>query len=198
MSKHVMALLPLMVLTVSAYSQTSGDSNCSLTATNAPTVRGLRLGMTTDQLQAVFPGSLKRKEIRDALKKAQATTNIEPVYLSFDPALDSGKEQFAGVDSVSAGLLNGRVVDFTVLYGGATWSAVDGWVAKLAEAFKLPGAQSWKVGPSETPNKVLVCDGIAIEAAVLGGGASIRILHKTMQSDLANAAEEKRRREMKP
>jgi hypothetical protein len=192
-----MTLLTLILLTAPAYSQTR-DSMCRLTAENAPTVRGLRLGMTPDQLQALFPAGAKRKEIRDAYQKAQATTDIEPVYLTFDPAVDSGKEQFTGVDSVTVGLLNGKVVDFAVLYGGATWGAIDVWVAKLVETFKLPDAQSWTVGPSETPNKVLSCDGIEIEASVQGGSASIRILLKGMRPDRANAAEEKRRREMKP
>lgn len=201
MNKRVLALFTLMVLTVSAYSQTPGSSKCSLTATNAPSVRGLRLGMSTDELLALFPGSAKRKEMAADVEKAKAAAGGEPGYLSFYPATDSGQEQFAGVDSVSAGLLNGQVADFTVVYGGATWSAIDGWVAKLSETFKLPGAQGWVTGPSETPNRVLQCEGITIEAAIQGGSASIRILKteilKAMQ-DRTYAAEEKKRREMKP
>jgi hypothetical protein len=157
--------------------------------------------MSTADLLALFPGSAKRKEIMAAVEKAKAAPAGEPVYLSFYPATDAGKEQFAGVDSVSAGLLSGRVADLSVVYGGATWSNIDDWVAKLSETFNLPAAQSWVVGPSENPNKVLRCDGITIEAAIQGGSASIRILSaeilKAIQ-DRTSAAEERKRREIKP
>lgn len=201
MIRRVMALFTLMVLTVSAYSQTPGNAGCSLTAADAPSVRGLRLGMSAGDLLALFPGSAKRREMMGAVEKAKAASGGELVYLSFYPATDSGKEQFAGVDSVSTGLINGQVADFTVVYGAATWSAIDDWVAKLSETFKLPAAQSWVAGPSEAPNKVLLCNGILIEAAIQGGSASMRILSmevlKVIQ-DRTTAAEEKKRREMKP
>lgn len=200
MSKRVMGLFTLMVLTVSAYSQTPSNYRCSLTAATAPSVRGLRLGMSTDELLALFPSSTKRKDIREALEKAKAATASEPVYLSFEPARDSGKEQFVGVDSVSAGLLKGRVTDFGVVYVGATWT-IDEWVAKLSESFGLPAPSDWVQGPSENPNKVLKCDAIVIEAAIQGGSASIRILNPEAlkgTGDRANAADEKRRRETKP
>ena len=198
--KHVLTLLTLISLTVSADAQTP-ESNCRLTAADAPTVRGLRLGTSTDDLLALFPAGAKRNEVKGAVAKAKSTGGGEVVFLSFYPATDSGKEQFAGVESVSAGLLNGRVADFTVLYGGVTWSAVDDWVAKLAETFKLPAAQTWMAGPNETPNKILRCDGIAIEAAIQGGSASIRVSSAEalkIMSDRANASDERKRREMKP
>ncbi len=200
MSKRVMTLLTLMVLTVSAYSQTPGDSKCSLTATNAPSVRGLRLGMSTDELLALFPNSTKRKNIKDALDKAKAATTTEPVYLVFDPVRDSVKEQFAGVDSVSAGLFKGKVVDFGLGYVGAQWT-IGEWVAKLSESFALPAQSAWRAGPSENPNQVLMCNGMEIEAATQAGSATIRIRDTEAlrgAGDRANAADQKRRQEMKP
>jgi hypothetical protein len=206
MSNHVMALFTLVFVTILGGSQALSQSRCNLTKDNSPSVRGLRLGMSTEQLLALFPGSAKRwakepKTMRDAREKAMAATSNEPVYLSFDPATDAAKEQFAGVDSVSAGLYSGWVIDFNVLYVGASWRTIDEWVAKLSETFKLPGAQDWVVGPSETPNKVLKCAGIEIEAAIQGGSASIRIRNtewlKAME-ERATAAEEKKRRDVKP
>lgn len=205
MNKRTMVLSTLVFVMLSAYSQALSQSKCSLTKDNSPSVRGLRLGMSTEQLLALFPGSTKRwakepKEIRAARDKAMATTSNEPVYLSLDPT-DAAKEQFAGVESVSAGLYTGWVIDFSVLYVGATWRTIDEWVAKLSETFKLPGAQDWGVGPSENPHKVLKCAGIEIEAAIQGGSASIRIrntdVFKAMEES-TTAAEEKKRREIKP
>ncbi len=206
MRNRVMALFTLVFVTILGSSQALSQSRCDFTKDNSPSVRGLRLGLTTQQLLALFPGSAKRwakepKEIRVAREQAMAATSNEPGYLSFDPATDAAKDQFAGVDSVSAGLYKGWVIDFNVLYGGATWRTIDEWVAKLSETFKLPGAQDWVVGPSENPNKVLKCNGIEIEAAIQGGSASIRIRNtdffKAMEES-KTAAEEKRRREIKP
>ncbi|HSF24114.1 MAG TPA: hypothetical protein VLE20_07800 [Blastocatellia bacterium] len=200
MSKIVRAFVTLMFVALSAYSQTPGQSRCTLTEATSPNVRGLRLGMSTDQLLALFPGSTKRKEITEALAKAKTATSSEPLYLSLDPARDAVKDHFAGVDSVSAGLLNGRVVDFGAVYVGAAWT-IDAWVAKLSESFGLPPLSAWVPGPSESPNRVLTCDGVVIEAATQGGSASIRIRNTEAlkgNEDQVNAAQEKRRRETKP
>lgn len=205
MSNRVMALLTLVFVMILLSSQALSQSRCNLTKDNSPSVRGLRLGMSTEQLLALFPGSAKRwakdpKTIRDAREKAMAATRNEPAYLSFDPA-DAAKEQFADVDSVSAVLYTGWVVDFSIVYVGATWRTIDEWVATVSETFKLPGAQDWVVGSSENPHKVLKCNGIEIEAGIQGGSASIRIRNtdwlKAME-DRTTAAEEKKRRDVKP
>ncbi|MEK6409105.1 MAG: hypothetical protein AABN34_19450 [Acidobacteriota bacterium] len=206
MNKRAMAFFMLVFVTLSANSQALSQSKCSLTKDNSPSVRGLRLGMSTEQLLALFPGSATRwakepKTMRDARERAMAATSNETAYLSFDPATDAAKEPFAGVDSVSAGLYSGRVIDFSVLYLDATFRTIDEWVAKLSETFKLPGAQDWVVGSSENPHRVLKCAGIEIEAAIQGGSASIRLrntdVFKAMQ-EFTTAAEEKKRREIKP
>jgi hypothetical protein len=206
MNKLVSVSLTLVFVTIFGSSQALSQSRCSLTKDNSPTVRGLRLGMSTEQLLALFPGSAKRwakdpKKMRDAREKALADNSGEPVYLSFDPATDAGREQFANVDSVSAALYTGRVVDLNLVYVGATWRTIDEWVATISETFKLPGAQDWVVGPTENPHRVLKCNGIEIEAGIQGGSASIRIRNvewlKAMEERTATA-EEKKRREIKP
>jgi hypothetical protein len=182
MNKVVTALLAtafiIAPVRVQAVCQPIAQSRCNLSEANFPSVRGVRLGVTAEQLLALFPGASKRKEIKDALERAKTSTN-EAVYLGFDPA-DGSKEQFAGVDSISAGLHRSRVADFTVMYGGQIWTSIDEWVSKLSETLGLPGLQYWVPGPSENPNKVLKCSGIEIEAALQGGSASIRIRNTSM------------------
>ena len=205
MNKLAIAFVALAFVTVTAISQASNPRparpKCNLTEATAPSVRGLRLGMSTQQLLASFPGSSKRREMKDAVEKAKAATGNEAAYLVFDPATDGDPQQFGGVESVSAGLNKGRVIDLTIQYGGATWRGIDEWVAKLSESLKLQGAGDWTVGPSENPNKVLRCEGIEIEAAIQGGGSSIRIRNTEYvkaDAERANAVEEKKRREIKP
>ena len=204
MNKLAIAFVALAFVTITAISQASNPRparpKCNLTEATAPRVRGLRLGMSTQQLLALFPGSSKRREMKDAVEKAKAATGNEAAYLVFDPATEGDAKQFGGVVAVSAGVNKGRVIDFSIQYGGATWRDVDEWVAKLSESLKLQGAGDWTVGPSENPNKVLRCEGIEIEAAIQGGGSSIRIRNMEDGKAVAdrNAADEKQRREIKP
>ena len=157
--------------------------------------------MTIEQLLALFPGSTKRREIRDALERLKGSGKEETARLTFDAANDAGGDGFAGVDSVAVGVNRGRVTEFTVSYVGATWRSVDEWIDKLSEPLKLPAARRWVVGPSENPNKILKCNGIEIEAAIQGGGASIAIrnIEYVKSGDHhRNPAEEKKRRDFKP
>jgi len=205
MNKLAIAFVALAFVTVTAISQASNPQparpKCNLTEATAPSVRGLRLGMSTQQLLALFPGSSKRREMKDAVEKAKAATGNEASYLAFDPATDGDAKQFGGVESVSAGVNKGRVIDLSIQYGGATWKDIDEWVAKLSEALKLQGPGDWTVGPNENPNKVLRCEGIEIEAAIQGGGSSIRMTNTEYFNGVlerAKAAEDKKRREIKP
>ena len=201
MSKRFITFLALSLLVIGVCGQASpGQSRCNLTEATSPAVRGVRLGMSTADLLALVPGSSKRKEMRDALETARAASS-EVVYLSFDPSTDATGDRFAGVESVGAGIYRGRVADFTVVYGGATWRTIDEWVAKLAESFNLPGGQEWAEGPSENPNKVLRCGGIEIEAAIQGGSSSIKVRNTEPLKDAQERArtdEERRRRTFKP
>ena len=201
MKKLAIAFFTVGFMTMSAYSQATTQPGCSLTEATSPGIRGLRLGMTTQQVLALFPGSTKRREIKDALEKARATTRDEAVYLVFDPATDAGTGDFADVGSVSAGLHKGKVMDLGIQYVGPPWGTIDEWIAKLSEAFQLPGAQSWKAGPNEAPNRVLKCNGIEIEAVIQGGGGSVRLRNTDLFKEIeerAKAAEEKKRRDFKP
>ena len=205
MNKNTVALISIIVVTISLTSNAAThkptQTRCALTEATAPSVRGLRLGMTTDELLALFPGIAKKKELKSVIEQAKSTNAVEAAYLGFDPATDGDAQRFAGVDSVSAGVYRGRVIDFSVQYGGATWTDVDQWIARLSETFPALSAKSWIAGPNEAPTKVLNCDGIVIEASILGGGASVRMRSSAYIQGIeerAKAAEEKKRQATKP
>lgn len=195
MNKAVVTFFSLALITIPVHvtNQSVAQSRCGLTEATAPEVHGIKLGSSVDQVVALFPNSTRSKEMKDAIAKAKAADASEIVYVGFDAG--------AGVDSISVGFGRGRVVDFAVAYGGVTWRNVDEWVTKLAETLKLPGVQEWTTGPNETPNKVLRCSGVEIEAAILGGGSQIRVRNTQFgkaMDDRNAAAEEKKRREFKP
>jgi hypothetical protein len=157
--------------------------------------------MSAEQLLALFPGITKKREMKDAIEKAKSTAGGEAVYFGFDPATDGDAQLFVGVTSVSAAVYKARVVEFTIQYGDATWRNIDEWVTKLSETLVLPGKNDWVTGASESPNKVLRCNGIEIEAGIQGGSASIRVTNtayiKAMEEQV-RAAEENKRRQVKP
>lgn len=205
MKRIVISFFTLALTMIPAYPQMmihqAAQSDCALSAANSPTVRGIRLGMTLQQVLALFPGSSKRQEIRSALDRAKAAAGNEAVYLLFYPATDGGGERLAGVDSILVGVYKDQVVDFSVSYVGPTWNTVDDWIEKLAETLGLPRSRAWAAGPSENPNKILKCKGVEIEAAVQGGGGSIRVRNtetNTGTTDRRDVGEEKKRREFKP
>lgn len=204
MKRMVIGFCIIVVTLIPAYAEVTGEpqaQGCSLTEATAPAVRGIRLGMSVDQLVGLFPGSAKRREMREALEKAKSSTSNEPVVLLFDPAADAGGERFAGVDSVSATVYKGRAIAFHVIYVGTTWRTIDEWVEKVAQSYGLPAAARWETGPNENPSRVLGCSGVEIEAAIQGGGSSISIRNKEALKGMAerlNAADERKRREFKP
>ena len=156
--------------------------------------------MSTEQFVALFPASVKRKEMKDIIEKAKAAKSSETVFISFDPAVDTNKGQFAGVGTVTAGIYKGRVIDFSILYVGSEWGNIDEWIEKLATSFNLPGARDWEVGSNESPNKVLRCNGLEIEGAIQGGSASIKVRNTEYLKGAEERADaqEKKRRDFKP
>jgi hypothetical protein len=203
MNRIVIAIFALALITHSAYaqqpSQPQPQSECGLTAATSPGVRGIRLGMSTEQLLALFPGSTKRRDFKETLERAKAAGSEETARLSFDATADGGGDAFSGVDSVSVVVYKGRVTEFTVSYAGPTWRNVDEWIGKLSESLKLPGVRKWAAGPSENPNKILKCNGVEIEGAIQGGGGSITVRNTVMgEHHHSNQGEEGKRREFKP
>ena len=201
MNRMVVGFCIVALTLIPAYARMRGEPQaqpaCGLTESNSPAVRGIRLGMGVDQLVALFPASAKRKEVRDALDRARAGNEI--VQVLFDPTADG--ERFAGVESVGARIYKGHVAAFNVSYVGTTWGSIDEWVAKLAEAYGLPDSSRWAAGPSESPNKVLACNGIEVEAALQGGGSSISVRNRELlrgMGERGSAGEDKRRRDFKP
>ena len=207
MIKLGMVCFNLALLAMSVYSPAVGtvgklrlQYSCNLTEANSPNIRGIRLGLTTQQLLAFFPGKTETQNINDTLEGARAK-HLETVSLGLDPESQSSKDRFKGIGSLGVTLYRGRVIDFSAAYYGASWTSVNDWIAKLSEAYHLPGPAEWAAGPDETPNKVLKCNGFEVEAAVEGGGGSIRVRDTGYTREIeerANTEAERKRREFKP
>jgi hypothetical protein len=212
MSRVIFILLAVALVPVAALAQTAGQPlsqpACKLTLAESPAIRGLKLGMSIEQLLSLFPGSRQSREIKDAIDNAQGYPNFGVAGLSFKPSGYPATlmDRFAGVDSIDVQLFDGEVAKFRVNYAGLhsrprgpSWPNVDAFIAKLSEAFALPDTGVWLYRSENT--KTLNCNGFEIHASNWSGSGSILLfnpMYESTVSQRATADEGRRRREFKP
>lgn len=187
----------LGTLTLVQAQQTPPVGKCSLTLAQAPQIRDVRLGMSSEEVLRLFPGSSDETYIRAQLSTADERFGI--VRFSIPTTLLS-KPKFAGVNSLSVVFLDNRLSEYTFTYIGIEWKNVDDFISKFSEAFNLPRAETWE-GSNLPSLKKLYCQGFEMWASASGGGSWIRIrIPETQQivSDRQEAQKEKARKEFKP
>src|SRR5690242_2998343 len=103
-----------------APAQPQNTSKCSLTAAQAPAIRGIRLGMSTEEIVSIFPGSSQRPEIKMALESSEGYPNygVARLYFQLLTYPTVAKDRFAGIDGISVTLFDGRVAELRVNYAG--------------------------------------------------------------------------------
>jgi hypothetical protein len=212
MQRSCAFLLTVVSIFVSAFSQTSGippsQSNCSIA--EAPAIRGIKLGMTANEILALLPEGNENQINKRAVAEAERPPHHGVAHLSFQHALypPSVIDRFAGIESAHITLFDGHVVDVRVSYSGPSsyprgpaWESIDAFVTKLSESLGLPESKYWVYQYSGSNSKVVKCPAFEIEAATLNRQGSIRI-HSNGDEEKARqraAAEEERlRREFKP
>lgn len=144
-----------------------GAPQCSLPLEKAPVIRGLRLGMSIDELWVLFPGRADEWNYKSQLTDADKPPKYGAVQLTFRPLSNPNKESiFDGVREYRIVLLDGRVSEINVLYRFSEAQSVfwtnENWIAKLSEAFGLPGAESW-LGKDE---KQIICNGFELKTSI--------------------------------
>ncbi len=155
-------------------SQQSAAPQCSVPLDKAPTIRGLHLGMSADELLSLFaPDNNSKFQVETALKNASSVPNYGLATFTLSPSnatVMEVKEKFAGIDYFSFKTLDGRVVEMNVTYNMnrpdlyPSWT-IDEWTAKVSNSFSLPGANNWEPSPSNYQRK-LKCKEIEVEAAI--------------------------------
>lgn len=174
-------------------SNTSGAGECKLTLAQAPAIRGIRLGMSVDQVLAQIPGSEADSDFLARLSRdyfgSRSATVMPSSYVT-------SREKFAGINSINLSFLDGRLVSFGIHYDGPEWRSKEQFVARVAEVLNLPGVGYWK--PS------LVCDGFEISAQT-GSPKGAAITMKDTKVDIGKVVhereevpKEKARRAFKP
>lgn len=140
---------------------------CTLNLSQAPNLKGLALGMTADDLLALFPGSKDDSEIRAELARPANQFGTSSLFIK--PSKYGG-DKFADIIQVTAKFLDGKVSNLMVGYNGPEWPHVDRFVTQLVEGTSLPPADQWTAYTGlDTQLKILPCT--SFEVRVFAGGA---------------------------
>jgi hypothetical protein len=156
---------------------------CQLTLAGAPDIKGIRLGMTPEQVLALFPGSNEDAEIRSSLAKPPSQFGVSGFLVR--PDKYESKDKFAGVSHITFSLLDGRVSSFSVGYNGPEYSHVDKFVAQFVEGTNLPAVDQWEayVG-MDNQLKILKCTEVEVRVFAGGPGGTLNyVLMRDLEAD---------------
>lgn len=167
--------------------QTNGSRQekptCQLTLAGAPDLKGLRLGMTAEEVLAQFPGSKDDAEVRASLARPPSQFGVSSFLIR--PTKYESKDRFEGINQITFSLLDGRVSNFTVGYNGPEYSHVDKFVAKFVEGTNLPAVDQWEAYVGMDNNlKILKCVDFEIRVFTGGQGGNLNyVLMKDLESE---------------
>jgi hypothetical protein len=155
-----------------AAAQEQEKTPCTLTLAGAPVIKGLRLGMTPEEVLALFPGSKDDAEVRASLARPPGPLGTSELLIR--PAKYESKDKYTGVNQISFTLLDGRVSNLTVSYNGPQYSHVDRFVEKVIADTNLPALGQWEpyVGMDDTL-KLLKCGEFEVSVFIGGPGGSL-------------------------
>src|SRR5262245_10475080 len=138
---------------------------CKLTLAQAPVIRGLRLGMTSDELFAVFPAN-EREEFNRAqqLKGAELQPNYGVTGFVFNPSSYVTTDRFTGIGSLAFVLFDRKVVSIRANYQNAPSFDRPGQLMQIITGqFGLPEVKDWPGHGENSSDPSLACDGFTFQ-----------------------------------
>jgi hypothetical protein len=164
---------------------------CSLSISQAPVIRGIRLGMKPDEWLKLFPGSAQDEKIKAILESPAQYPEYGRNIITFSPASSPNqfsylhREKFSGIDRVSLILFDNQIVSFGLTYAPTyvqgnpnIWDNVSQLIAIYSETFNLPNISAWDKKTSQ--QAVLQCPGFKLE---LGVSAAVATAQLSLKSD---------------
>ena len=140
---------------------------CTLTLEQAPTVHGLRLGLTVSEVIAILPGyktmieyRLKQPTSRQSLAMHRIQVQIPDLRFAETEEQKALARQMAPLSYITMEFYEGKVARLAFQYASYTdvlqWDSQT-WTQKLAESFGLPNFESWR--KDGNGQAVLICTG---------------------------------------
>ncbi len=137
---------------------------CKLTTAQAPTIRGLRLGMTVDELMALFPGA-NPNELKARIELAKGYSAFGQLSYDFVGTQHKDRlDQFYFRVSLFDGRINGFNIQYpfrNALFYGQIYSK-EQISEKLMKSFDLPADVKWR--EEGYARLYLDCQGFTIKA----------------------------------
>jgi len=204
--RHILLSAFLLLTAVSTYGQTGSPppQPCTLKISQAPSVRGLKLGMTMDELFPLFPGMSDSEGIKQTLSTAESFPKFGDTAFSINPLSWGNKERFAGISDVWVHTFDRRIIGLSVRYdefpGGARWKNADDLIQRFSDSLHLPGPKEWGPDPYNTSVKKLMCDGFEVAVSAGDRGSISFYTHswEGIRKERLAAFEEQKRRDFKP
>ena len=158
-------------------------SNCSLTMAGAPNIKGLKLGMTPDEVLALFPNSKEDEEVRKHLSQTPSQFGVSDFIIR--PEKFGSKEKFKDITQITFNLLDGRVSTLTVGFNGPEHTHVDQFVSKFIEGTNLPPVDQWQgYEGMDTQMKTLFCKDFEVRAFIGGEGGKLNyVLMRDLEAE---------------
>jgi hypothetical protein len=168
-----------------------------------PVIRGVRLGMTADELLAVVHDA---NDIKAGVEKSKGFPSFGYIRVSLQPADDTARERLKGTAEFAVNFFDGHIYSIQVRYPpypeGVYWNDVDVLVAKVAEAINLPDVRSWVAETTDGNTKLFTGNGFVVRVSIRDGGSiEIRDLGVDLQGLLRQrtiAYQEEKRKAFKP
>jgi hypothetical protein len=175
-------------------------SRCTLTRDQFPEIRGIRLGMSTDQLLRLFPEEANRARIDQAITASKQAGAYGVGRFDLWPEKAAPNPRLEGVNYITIELIDQRVTSFNVTYIGPEWKTVDQFVTRLSEGLRLPLA-FWEPGGETSQH--MRCEGFKVDAYTSRGSteSTVRVQDTSapqLVEDRREAAKEKARQAFKP
>jgi hypothetical protein len=204
--KHILLSASLLLIAISTQGQTASlpPQPCTIKLSQAPSVRGVKLNMTVDELLPLFPGSSDSGGIKNSLTAAEGYPNFGYGSFGISPSNWANKERFAGISSYFFSTFDRRIVALTITYDrfpeGARWKNPDDLIQRFSDSLHLPAANYWAPDPDSNSRKKLKCDGFEIFVTA-GEQSAIAFYNRDWEGtkkERQAAFEEQKRREFKP
>ncbi|HKC85577.1 MAG TPA: hypothetical protein VKG02_06355 [Blastocatellia bacterium] len=168
MTRILFVSLFTMTLTMTALSQTQNQPEnapvCSLSLSQAPVIRGIRLGMKPDEWLKLFPGSAQDEKVKAILDRPAKYPDYGLSSVTFLPASSQNqfnylpREEFSGVNGVSLTLFDNQIIAFGISYApypgiDNPWDSVEQLIPIFSETFNLPQLSAWDKSRSKAELK---------------------------------------------
>jgi hypothetical protein len=176
-------LLTLLCSAALAHAQES--AKCALAPdqlSRVPELKGLRPGMTVEQVKMVVPALEMGKQDELGLSK----TSFSP---DFNPKVD--KTAFQGVRTVSLDFLDGKLFSVWIGYNETfKWKTIDEVTRALSQSLKLPNA--WE---AKARGQQLTCSSLQLAVTMVAGAPTLRLTDETARETWEKRRTEKEEQE---